>query len=402
MSNTIWIINQFAGKSDSGWGERHHFLSKYWVKKGYEVKIISGSYNHLFIDQPITKGKNFTIEEVEKGITFCWVKIPKYNPNSIFKFLYMLLFTSKLFFLNKKKLGCPSVIIISSMPIFSVFPAYVKAKINKAKLIFEIRDLWPETPIHLKGYSTRNPFIATLKLIEKFAYRKSENIVSLLPNAYNYVNRISKKPNKFKYIPNGIDENLIKNENLSDLTISLIPKDKFIVGYAGTIGLANTMEFFIDCAILMKNNKNIHFVLVGDGYLKEEFQIQTKDSNNITFIPKIKKSQVQNMLKYFDVCYVGRYNSPLYDHGVSYNKYFDYMLAKKIILESSNFIKDPVELSGCGIIVEPENAQAINDGIIKIYNMPENERKEIGLKGYTYVKKYHNFDYLSDQYVELF
>jgi hypothetical protein len=108
------------------------------------------------------------------------------------------------------------------------------------------------------------------------------------------------------------------------------------------------------------------------------------------------------MLKHFDVCYLGRYKSPLYLHGVSYNKYFDYMLAKKPILESSELIKDQVELSGCGIIVQPENAQAIINGILNLYTMKNNQRVELGMKGYEFVKKFHDYSFLSNEYIKLF
>ena len=46
----IWIINQTAGKLDSGWGERHFYLSLHWVKKGYNVKIIDPAYG---LNQPV-------------------------------------------------------------------------------------------------------------------------------------------------------------------------------------------------------------------------------------------------------------------------------------------------------------------------------------------------------------
>lgn len=108
------------------------------------------------------------------------------------------------------------------------------------------------------------------------------------------------------------------------------------------------------------------------------------------------------MLSLFDVCFVGRNNTPLFDYGVSSNKFFDYMLAKKPVISSSNKIKDPVELSGCGFVVEPESSEAIIEAILKIYNFTDNEKSELGKKGYNYVKKYHNFDYLSSLYNNLF
>ncbi len=399
---TIWIINQTAGKLDSGWGERHYYLSKYWIQKGYDVKIISGSHNHLFVNQPEVSNRWFTYEQVEEGIQFCWVKVPKYTDSGFTKFLSNLVYTFRLFFLTTQILGKPDFLLVSSMPIFPILNGlFYRFKFKSAKLIIEIRDLWPLTPMYLKGYSKNHPLILIVGWFEKLAYKKSDKIVSLLPNAATYINTISNDEGKFHYIPNGIDETLVGTEKIDIPILESIPRDKFIVGYAGTIGLANAMEYFVEASLKMYD-ENIHFVVVGDGNLKSSFQEKVKDRSNISFIDKIKKSQVQDMLSYFDVCYLSRYSSPLYKHGVSYNKYFDYMLAKKPILESSELIKDQVELSGCGIIVAPENANAINKGILKLHNMSREERHQLGIKGYKFVKEFHEYSFLSDQYIKLF
>ena len=402
MKKTIWVINQTAGTLDSGWGERHLMFAKNWVKKGYDVKIISGSYNHLFKNQPLVSNKTFTIQPVEKGISFCWVKTPKYYDGGYRKFWSNFLFTLKVFFLPIKKLGKPSDIIVSSMPIFPIINGYFFKLRFKAQLIVEIRDLWPLTPIHLKGYSLKHPLIIIVGWFEKFAYRKSDSIVSLLPNAAPYINAISKDPSKFHWIPNGIDENLLEKEALSQSIINQIPKNKFIIAYTGTMGMANALEYFVEASKILSNYNDIHFVMVGDGYLKPELQKQTSGQNNITFIEKISKAQVQTVLSYFDVCFIGRNNTPLFDFGVSSNKYFDYMLSKTPILVSSNLINDPVERSQCGITVKPESAQTIADGILTFYNLPLAERKKMGEKAYDYVKKYHNFTVLSETYSSLF
>lgn len=399
----IWILNQTAGKPDSGWGERHYYFAKYWIQKGYTVKIISGSYNHLFINQPQISNKTFTIEEVEEGITFCWVKNPKYDGGSIFKLWSMIVFSFRILFLKDKALGKPSIILVSSMPIFQILSGiYLKRKYKAKKLLFEIRDLWPLTPIHLSNYSKFHPMVVLMRIIEKIGYKKADEIISLLPNAYKYIDKISGNPSKFHWIPNGIDEKLLKRELLPDTIKNKIPADKFIVGYAGTIGMANAMEYFINASIQLKKNLKIYFVLVGDGYLKNQYKVQTKNSKNITFIDKIPKNQVQDLLKLFDICFVGRYKNKLYDYGVSYNKYYDYMLSKKPILESSNNINSPAELAQCGLIVTPEDSAAIVDGIVKLEAMDTVELDEIGMKGYDYVKKYHNFEHLSEKYLELF
>ncbi len=195
---------------------------------------------------------------------------------------------------------------------------------------------------------------------------------------------------------------MLDNEPLPGDIEQHIPDGKFIVGYAGTLGMANALEYFAEAARILSDHPNMHFLMVGDGYLKQGLEEKTKDLSNITFIPKIKKSYMQSLLGHFDVCFIGRNNSPLFDHGVSSNKYFDYMLASKLVLVSSNRIKDPVELSGCGIIVEPDSARAIADGILKLYTLSPEERKSMGEKGRVYVLKHHNFTYLGEQYEKLF
>jgi glycosyltransferase involved in cell wall biosynthesis len=78
------------------------------------------------------------------------------------------------------------------------------------------------------------------------------------------------------------------------------------------------------------------------------------------------------------------------------------MLAGKPVLDSNNYIKDPVELSGCGIIVEPDSASAIVQGIHQLYNLTDLDRKAMGDKGRDYVRLNHNIRHLSDLYIRLF
>ena len=396
----VWVINQFAGNSGSGWGERHFYFAKYWKEAGYDVKIITGSFNHMFNVLPEVKG--LYLSEVYDGIDFIWVKTPKYHPQSIKRFLSMLVFARNILKLPVKKFGKPSIIIVSSMPIFPIWSGIRLKRKFGAKLIFEIRDIWPLSLQLLGGYSKNHPAVRFIGWFEKMGYRKSDVIVSLLPNAKEHFENIAEQKIDFKYIPNGIDENQLKDEELPADFALQIPGNKFIIGYAGTLGLANALEYFVDAAGLLKDDPRFFFVIVGDGYLKNELEAKSQSWGNVLFLPKIRKNQVQRMLKHFDACFIGWSDTPLYKHGVSANKYSDYMLAGKPIIASNNLIKEPVELSGCGIIVKPASADAIKYGIIQLYNMPIVEREKMGEKGKSYVKKFHSIKNLADSYAELF
>lgn len=401
MKKNIWVINQFAGNPDSGWGERHYYFSKNWIEKGYRVTIISGSYNHVFHKLPHAP-EQFNFDNYE-GTPFCWVKVPHYNPNSVTRFWSFLIFALKILFLPVKKLGKPDLIVVSSMPIFPVLSGFWLKKLYRAKaLLFEIRDIWPLTLVLLGDVSPKHVAVQFIGWFEKFGYRKADKIVSLLPNAASHFEEIANAGTKFEYIPNGLDEAVLSKEKLPEQIVSEIPKDKFIIGYTGTIGLANALEYLVESAGLLKDDKRYHFVIIGDGYLKAELEIQSKDFGNISFFPKIRKNQVASAIEYFDICFVGRNDTPLFKHGVSANKYFDYMLAGKPVLDSNNYIKDPVELSGCGLIVAPDSADTIVEGIHKLFSLSPQERAIMGEKGREYVRVNHNITHLSDLYVNLF
>ncbi len=401
MRKNIWIINQFAGTPDSGWGERHYYFSKNWIEKGYNVTIVSGSFNHMFTKMPDSPNL-FNFESVE-GTRFCWVKTPIYNPKSIMRFWSFLVFAFKIFFLPIKILGKPDVIVVSSMPIFPIFTGYLlKQRYRAKRFYFEIRDIWPLTLVLLGNVSTWHPAVVFIGWFERFGYKKADKIVSLLPNAAEHFEEVANCGNKFVYIPNGLDDGVLLKESIPDKFKSVIPANKFIIGYTGTLGLANALEYFVTAAGLLKHDERFYFIIVGDGYLKEELIEKSKDFGNILFLPKIRKNQVADMLSYFDVCFVGRNDTPLFKHGVSANKYFDYMLASKPILDSNNLIKDPVELSGCGIIVKPDSAEAIKDGIVELFEIGADERRDMGGRGKEFVKNNHNIQFLSNEYIKLF
>ena len=401
MSKNIWVINQFAGNPESGWGERHYYFSQNWIKKGYKVTIISGSYNHVFHKLPDAP-KQFNLEIYGKT-PFCWVKVPNYNPKSVTRFWSFLVFSLKILFLPIKSLGKPDIIIVSSMPIFPILTGYWLKLLYKSKaLFFEIRDIWPLTLVLLGNVSPKHIAVRFIGWFENFGYKKADKIVSLLPNARSHFEKVANAGKKFIYIPNGLDEDSLSNEEIPKTLESLIPKEKFIIGYTGTIGLANALEYLVDAAGLLKDDKRFHFIIIGDGYLKDELSQKSKDFGNISFFSKIRKNQVASAINYFDVCFVGRNNTPLFKHGVSANKYFDYMLAGKPVLDSNNKIKDPVELSKCGIIVKPDSAIAIADGIQQLFNLSDKEREIMGNRGRKYVKEHHNIKYLSSLYIKLF
>ena len=402
MKKTIWIINDYAGSPYHGMEFRHYYLAREWIKKGYSVYIITASYSHLLRSLPKVEG-NFTLEKID-GINYLWVKVPKYtNSRDKKRVLKWFYFSIKLFFLPMNKLNSPNVVIASPMATFFAIPAYKIAKKYNAKFIFEVKDIWPLSIIELGNISPKHPLIKIMAKSERFAIEKADYIVSVLPNYEDYLKDRYKLDKKSMWISNGIDTSSYEISKFHGTNkISKVPNNKFIVGYMGTIGLANALEYLLIAARRLQRYKNIHFVIVGSGSEKENLISRFGKLQNVTFLNPVPRSQVQSVLACFDVCYIGWKKKKIYKYGISANKIFDYMYAGKPILHSYSGKGDLIKLANCGITVEAENPIAIAEGILKLHNLPREKLKEMGQKGRKYVLENFTYQKLAEKYENLF
>ena len=393
-NKNIWIINQYAGSSNHGMTFRSYFLAKEFIKC-HRVTIFSASFSHVMSNPP-SVSKKYTEENIN-GIKYFWLKVPVYKQSKSFgRLISMFIFLYRLFFLNVKKHYTPDVIIVSSASPLPIWKAYFWAKRFNAKLIFEVRDIWPMSIMELGGFKKTNPLVVLLQITENFAYRVSDYVVSVLPKAFEHMKHHGLDLPRFKYIPNGIE---IKNLIKSDIN----NKDAFKIGYAGTLGIANALKYLIYAANLVKES-NIEIHLLGNGPEKKALMGIVDDNNisNVYFHDAVPKNEVGIFLSKMDVLYIGWHFSKIYRFGISANKLFDYLASAKPIIHSVDAGNDPVLEAKAGISIKPENPKEIANAILELYKMPVSKRNELGNNGREYVEKYHSYEQLAKQYEYLF
>lgn len=397
---TIWIINQYSSTPEAGVGGRHYYFAKSLAKLGYEVYLIGAAFTHLLREPPVFEN-NFKIEKVDENFNFVWVKMPIYaEAHSKKRIANWFSFAWKITKL-KNILPKPHVILYSSPSLIGYLGAEKLAKDLSVPLAFEVRDIWPLTLCELGGYSQSHPFIKLLQWIENRAYTNSTYVLSNLKNSYEHMQSHGMDINKFTWIPNGFLKEEVEGALPLEMhTLDQLPKDKFIVGYAGTLGIANALDSFVKAASQLKDYSDIAFALVGQGKLKTDLQQQVKDLNlsNVYFVDSIPKKQVQNLLQTFDVCYIGLTKDPLFRFGVSPNKLFDYLYAGKPIIyaiDSGDYM--PVFDAQAGIQIEPENVQRIVEAILKIYQMSPEARCVMGKNGHREAIKSYEYGSLTQK-----
>lgn len=394
----IWIINQYSSTPETGLGGRHYYLAQELAKQGHKVYVIAGSYSHL-----LRESKSFLeptlVENIEENFYFVWVKLSKYsNAHSRKRIINEFDFSRKLLNLTKVIEDKPDVILHSSPALISYFGARLLAKYYKVQYVFEVRDPWPLTLTEIGGYSKNHPFVLLLQWIEDKAYKEANFVLSNFFNAVEHMHSRGMEKEKFTWIPNGVSVLELENKQpIKESTLSLIPTGKFVVGYTGTLGEANAMSYLIDTANILKNNLDIHFVIVGTGKNKKKLTQQCKyfGLENITFLDPVPKNQVQSILSLFDVCYIGWLKSPMYKLGIAANKIPEYMYSMKPVIHSFSGAGDFIEQAKSGVTVEAENPQKIAEAILKLYYMDVNERKEMGNNGRNFVLKHLTYEKLA-------
>ncbi len=392
---TYWLINQYSSTPETGIGGRHYYLAKELASQGHTVYLIAASDTHLLRKKPLVRDL-FSIEKHE-GFSFVWVKVPSYkNAHDNLRVRNWFLFAWRLLSLGKVIHDFPDVIIYSSPSLIGYLAAERLSKKYGSKLAFEVRDIWPLTFVDVGGKSPYHPFIWFLQWIEDRAYKKVDVVLSNLPNLFKHMESRGCGSSKFYWIPNGYDFKNIASLDPDESMKSRLD-GKFVVGYAGTIGQANALEYLIEAAQILDNkDSDILIVLVGDGKNKTHLKEMGVNNENIVFFDAVDKSAVQGVISLFDVCFIGLTNDPLFKYGVSPNKIFDYFYAKKPVIyaiDSGNY--KPVLAADAGLTIDPEDSGSIADAILALKSIPKEEREKIGQNGYDYAHRNHDYSKLA-------
>lgn len=385
---------------------RPFYMAREWVRAGHKVQILAASYSHIRANQPLAIQK-LGNEQIE-GVSYRWYSTPTYQGNGLSRVRNMLSFIWQIW-KNAKQVAHefkPDVVIASSTYPMDIWPAKRLAKISNAKLIFEVHDLWPLSPMELGGMSKWHPFIIWVQIAEDYAYRHADKVVSMLPKALSYMQSRGLDAKKFYYVPNGVDETDWVNPSMLDKhmqqRINMLRKQNLpLIGYAGTLGLANALDNLLDASKLLLGKANI--VIIGTGPEKNrlEMRVQNENISNVFIWDSINKNAIPSFLSEIDIAYIGLLPEPLFRFGISPNKLMDYMMSSKPIVMSVHAGNDPVFDAKCGITVEPNQPDAVVNAVIEILSLPVEKRTEMGRRGRAFILKNQTYRVLAKKFIDL-
>ena len=364
----LFLTENFPPETNAA-ATRVYERAVYWQKSGHSVTIITCAPN--FPEGKLFDGyqNHWWKTQLISGITV--VRVKTYiSPNQgvILRCLDFISFGIMGFFVGLFQ-SRPDVVVATSPQFFSAVAGWAVAACRRLPFIFELGDLWPAS-IAAVGAIKKGLLLESVEKFELFLYRRSSRVVALT-HAFkkNLVHR-GIEENKIDVVLNGVDlSRYTPQARDTELAKEWLIKDKFIIGYVGTHGMAHDLKNVLDAAERLLVNEKIQFLFAGAGAERDTLLTNAKKRSlsNVCFMPMQPKDKMPAVWSLCDVALVHLKNDPAFGEVIP-SKLFEAMAMGLpiLIVIPDGEARDIVENNSAGIWVPPENPEALATAIKKL------------------------------------
>lgn len=375
----LWV-NHFAVSPDRGGGTRQFELGRELVRRGHDVHIVASDLDLLrreFTRRTSPDDRRTVREEIE-GVHFWWCWSMPYRANDWRRIANWLTFAWQVVRAPLPAVR-PDVVIGSSPHLFAALGAWVVARRARARFVFEVRDLWPES-LQVAGVSG-GPAYAMLAALARFLYARADRVLVLTEGVADYLRQRGVAAERIVVAPNGVEMRAFAPQP---------PRGNGVMRlvYAGAHGPANDLGLVLDAAGEMQDEP-VEFVLLGDGPEKPALVRSARERGlrNVAFHDPVPKAEIPDFLAGCDAGLMVLRDVPLFAFGVSPNKLFDYWGAGLPVVNAvSGEVAGYVAQSGGGVQATAGGA-GLAEAIRTLQRMPPEQRRALGDAGRRWVER---------------
>jgi glycosyltransferase involved in cell wall biosynthesis len=396
----VLIHQAFVPPSEPG-GTRHYELARHCVAEGHDFTIVTSDSNYYTGRVSVARRRLVVTQDLDGVRVLRTFTFRTLNKSFFWRIVSFVSFMTTSAW-GALRAGPVDVVMGTSPSLFQACSAWLASFIRRRPFLLEIRDLWPEFAIEI-GVLKNPVLIAMARWVERFLYARASHILVNSPAYRDYLIDKGLPEEKISLIANGVDPALFDpSATGKKLRQQWNLDDKFIVTYAGALGMANDIPNILRAADRLRDENDVHFILAGEGKdrsVLEELAEQLR-LTNVTFLGAVAKSDVGELLAASDACVATLKDIPMFKTTYP-NKVFDYMAAgRPIVLGIDGVIRKEVEAAGGGIFVSPGDDEALADAIRSLMsNRPR--AKEMGLAGRRYVAEHFDRNQQAKEFVEL-
>ncbi len=299
----------------------------------------------------------------------------------------------------------PDVILLTVPSLPVCVPTALLGWLYACPVVLNVQDILPEAAVHT-GLLKNKWLIRIFAALEKFAYHTATKITIIADGfVENLLNKGVPK-SKIELLTNWADVTFIRplpKENNRFRTAHQLT-DKFVVLYSGTIALTQGLETVVEAAKILLHIPDIAIVIVGDslGLQRLQQHVLRCGASNVLLLPFALREHLPEMLAAADVGLVVQKQNV-----ISFN-----MPSKiQLLLASGRAIAASVPLngtaassvqkSGGGIIVPPEDPDALAAAILDLYKNPD-KVEVLGRRSRQYAVEQYALEQALNHYEALF
>lgn len=379
----ILLVNAYAFPPTQPGGTRHYSLAKALLAMGHQPVIAASGFDHITRTDRLEPGAAMA-RTTHGGVPFLWLRTPGYQGSGgAARVWNMLAFARAV----QRRLpgyldGRPDVVVGSSPHLFAAQASLRLARRLGVPFVLEVRDVWPQSLVDVMGVPRWHPLIWMMERIERDLYRGADHIVSLLAGLGRRVAERGGNPAAITWVPNGIDLGLVPPLGEPGERVP------FTFMYAGSHGITNALDVLLDAVALLRDNGawpagRVRLVFLGTGPEKARLQARVQDEGltGVEFRPPVAKEAVFPVLAEADAFLVSAQPSGLWQHGISFNKLFDFMAVGRPTVIGMDCPGNPIAEAGCGLTVRPGDAGAMAEGMAQILALSPQARRDLGNRG---------------------
>ena len=366
-------------------------LSRLWVKAGHDVTVLTGfpHYPTGVVPQEYrAKLRRLIIREDFDGarVERTWLAAFP-NRKTWERILSHASFTVSAA-LRGSFLDSSDVVIATSPQLLGCLAGLWISILKRVPLVFEVRDLWPES-LTLDANSRFNRMVRkVLSKISNLLYRRSRHIVVVTPAFKKYlIEHYNVAPEKISIVMNGVDPDVFTPNGETDSVVKEFQLDgRFVVSFIGILGNAHGLSTVAYAAArLQETQPQVLLLLVGEGADKSNVQALVREMGlkNLRVIGQQPRSKIPALIRASSACMVLLKKSEVFKTVIP-SKVFEFMACgRPVILGAEGQARELVKTADCGVCVPPEDSAALAGAIEQLYSDGE-LRRRLGGNGRNY------------------
>jgi glycosyltransferase involved in cell wall biosynthesis len=402
-------------------------LAATWTADGDDVTVLTGMPSHPAGVLPPSYRRAVLRRERRDGyrVVRTWLYATP-NEGVARKTLGHLSFMASSVLLGGRSSGPADVVVVSSPTFFSILSGWLLARLKRARLVVEIRELGPAIFPEL-GVLTSRPVIRLLERLELAAYAAADQVVVVSEGFRADLLRRGVPSAKVHTITNGVDLDRFapapecsRERRELRARLGAGPEDCLVL-YAGTHGISQALTAIADAAARLDNGcsaagetdrtlgsaagraaafdgRAIRFAFVGEGADKKRLERRVAELGlgNVALLPGVPSAEMPALLAAADTCLVALRKVPLSATFIP-SKMFEYLAGGKPVIGSVAGEAAQILAEAGAVVVPPEDSVSLAAAIAALAADPQ-LRAEIGRAGRAFVERCHDRAALAREY----